>query len=51
MKYEVRHLFYLNYADLFVTDDKKMKKIRDDNMLDGLISNIVDSEEFINCYF
>jgi len=48
---DVRHLFYLNYVDLFVTDDKKMKRIRDDNMLDGLISDIVDTEEFINYHF
>jgi len=48
---DVRHLFYLNHVDLFVTDDKKMKKIRDDKMLDGLISTIVDTKEFINFYF
>ena len=48
---DVRHLYYLNYTDLFVTDDEKMKKIRDDNMLDGLISDIIDTEEFINNYF
>lgn len=48
---DVRHLFYLNYTDLFVTDDEKMKKTRDDNMIDGLTADIVDTEEFIKCYF
>lgn len=48
---DVRHLFYLNYVDVFVTDDEKMKKIRDDNMIDGLTSDIVDTEKFIKCYF
>ena len=48
---DVRHLYYLNYTDLFVTDDEKMKKIRDDNMLDGLITDIIDTVEFISNYF
>lgn len=47
---DVRHLFYLNYADVFVTDDEKMLKITD-NMIDGITSKVETTEDFLRKYF
>lgn len=47
---DIRHLFYLNYADIFVTDDTKMLEITK-NMIVGIKSVVADTEEFINNYF
>lgn len=47
---DIRHLFYLNYADIFVTDDSKMHEITKKNIV-GIKSVVVDTEGFINSYF
>jgi len=47
---DVRHLFYLNYADIFVTDDEKMHKVTE-NMIVGIKVNVESTESFINNYF
>ncbi|MHB8277395.1 MAG: hypothetical protein ACYDIA_07055 [Candidatus Humimicrobiaceae bacterium] len=47
---DVRHLFYLNYADIFVTDDEKMLEVSN-NMIEGVTSKVVTTENFLKCYF
>jgi len=47
---DVRHLFYLNYADVFVTDDEKILKITN-NMIDGITSKVETTESFLKKYF
>jgi len=45
---DVRHLYYLNYADVFVTDDEKIQTIY--NMIFGITSKIESTDSFINNY-
>jgi len=47
---DVRHLFYLNYAEIFVTDDEKMLEVSN-NMIGGITSKVVTTENFLKCYF
>lgn len=47
---DVRHLFYLNYADVFVTDDEKMLKITND-MMKGITSSVETTDSFLTNYF
>lgn len=47
---DVRHLFYLNYADIFVTDDEKMQKITKD-IMQGITSKVENTDSFIENYF
>ena len=46
---DIRHLFYLNYTDIFVTDDAKMHELSK-NMLVGIKSIVENTEGFINKY-
>lgn len=47
---DVRHLFYLNYADIFITDDEKMLKITN-GMMNGITSRIETTDSFLRNYF
>ena len=47
---DIRHLFYLNYAEIFVTDDKKMLEVSK-NMIEGITSVVVSTENFLKYYF
>lgn len=47
---DVRHIFYLNYANIFVTDDTKIEEAAK-NMVVGIKSEVITTDEFINNYF
>lgn len=47
---DVRHLFYLNYAEVFVTGDEKMLEVSK-NMVEGINAQVVTTENFFKDYF